>query len=217
MSPTEDIVPITYMSGTGGNFLCHFIVSAKRNIKTIIELSEHGNAHHKALKDISGPPYGPRLSDQNKIDFMMTKLEQKINHPTNFFTQRPFYTCTHIVDIDLINTYFKKSVRITYDQDDIKEIAVVFYGKWGIDEGNSNWLTHNVYYIKAYQSKFTELKNMPNVLFISWKELFRGNIEELITKISIFTDINHDNFSRESLIHWRNKTQYCIDTFSETK
>ena len=43
--PTEDIIPVTFIGGTGGNFLCHFIVSAKRNIKNIIELSEHGNAH----------------------------------------------------------------------------------------------------------------------------------------------------------------------------
>jgi hypothetical protein len=233
MSPTEDIVPITYMSGTGGNFLCHFIVSAKRNIKTVIKLSEHGNAHKGNLKDISGPPYGPSWNDQNKINFLMIELEQKLNHPTNFFTQKPFYTCSHIVDINLISIYFNKFIRITYDIDDSMEVAIVFYGKWHIDqrnqwmsEGNEGKLNEfkpsklnlsHTLSIKRFQSKFTKLENMPNVLFISWKELFKGNIEELITKISTFTDINPDNFSRESLIHWRTKTQYCIDTFSETK
>jgi len=217
MLPTEDIVPITYMSGTGGNFLCNFIVSAKRNIKTVIELSEHGNAHYKALKDISGPPYGPRWSDQNKINFLMLELEQQLNQPINFFTQRPFYTCSHIVNIELINACFKKSIRIIYDLDDVKEIAVVFYGKWKIDEDNIKpfSIAESNIMIRLFQSKFIKLDNMPNVLFIFWKELFKGNIEELIIKLSTFTEIDSNNFSCESLMHWRNKTQYCIDKFTD--
>ena len=37
----EDIIPITYMSGTGGNFLCHFILSAKNNNKNNITFSKY--------------------------------------------------------------------------------------------------------------------------------------------------------------------------------
>lgn len=228
MLPTEDVIPITYMGGTGGNFLCHFIVSAKRDIQNIIELSEHGNAHHRCLKDMFGPPYGPSQSDKDKINFIFTELENK---SVNFFIQKPFYTISHINDIDLINTYFKKSVRITYDLDDTEELATIFYGKWFIDhyenEGSINKLNQviipleqkKIHFQRMYRkfNWFIKLENMPDVLFISWKEFFKGNIEELITKISTFTDINPDNFSRESLIHWRTKTQYCIDTFSETK
>ena len=232
MLPTEDIIPVTYMYGTGGNFLCHFIVSAKRNIQTIIELSEHGNAHKNNLKDAWGTPYGPRHPDQPKIDILLQAEEFDMpNYPV---LQKPYYTTAHIVDINLINVHFKKSIRITYDIDDSIEIVIVFYGKWHIDQRNQ-WISEgdeeklnefkpssnpkitNAASLKSFQSKFTKLENMPNVLFISWKELFKGNIEELITKISTFTDINPDNFSRESLIHWRTKTQYCIDTFSETK
>jgi hypothetical protein len=44
--------------------------------------------------------------------------------------------------------------------------------------------------------------------------LLNGNINDLISKISMFTNINKDKFSTESLIYWRDKTQYCIDTFS---
>jgi hypothetical protein len=55
---------------------------------------------------------------------------------------------------------------------------------------------------------------MPNVLFVSWKELLNGNINDLISKISMFTNINKDKFSTESLIYWRDKTQYCIDKFA---
>jgi hypothetical protein len=236
MLPTEDIIPITYMGGTGGNFLCHFIVSAKRNVKTVIKFSEHGNAHQGNLKDISGPPVGPKVSDQYKINFILSQLDE-INQkgiPGMPVVKKPYYTSSHITDLNLINSHFKKSIRIIYDNDDHAELSSVFYGKWFVDQRNQweidgevNRLKQitivpdqkkgfEVTYIK-FSPLFCNRENMPNVLFISWKELFKGNIEELITKISTFTDINPDNFSRESLIHWRTKTQYCIDTFSETK
>ena len=214
MSPTEDIIPITFMGGTGGNFLCHFIVSAKRNSKDVIELSKHGNAHENCLKEAPGPPFGHNQPDTKKIIFILTQ-------PLHSVAEKPYYTSAHITDINLINTYFKKSIRITYEQTDIEEIASVYYGKWYIDGNNvksfSNTKRSHKIHIGMFQPTFTKIENMSNVLFISWKELFKGDIEELIRKISIFTDINLDNFSRESIVHWRTKTQYCIDTFSETK
>jgi hypothetical protein len=211
----EDIIPITFMGGTGGNFLCHFIVSAKRNIKTILELSEHGNAHQNCLKDCFSPPYGIPQPDDEKIKFILTQ-------PPHCGSEKPYYTSSHITDINLINSNFKRSIRITYDLDDILEISTVFYGKFAVDTYDPikhNHMKQTPEYIKrvvkSWQPKFTKIENMPDVLFISWKELFKGNVEELITKISIFTGIDSTNFSRESLIHWRNKTQYCIDKFTD--
>jgi len=213
MLPNEDIIPITYMAGTGGNFLCHFIISAKRNIKTVIKLSEHGNAHQHNLRDISGHPAGIPDPDIEKINFILSGLLRDT-------AEKPYYTPSHITDINLINDNFKRSIRITYDLDDISEIATVFYGKFVVDTYDPikhNFMKQTPRTIKhgaiSWKSKFTKIENMPNVLFISWKELFKGNVEELISKISIFTEIDTNNFSRESLIHWRNKTQYCIDKF----
>jgi len=215
MFPNEDIIPITFMGGTGGNFLCHFIVSAKRNIKTVLELSKHCNAHENCLKDAFSPPWGHSQPDKQKVDFILTQQP----HPE---AEKPYYVSSHVVNINLINSNFKRSIRITYDLDDISEIAPVFYGKFMVDTYDP--VKHSIMrqtpeYIKrgaqAWQSSFVKMENMPNVLFISWKEFFRGNIEELITKLSIFTGIDSTNFSRESLIHWRNKTQYCIDKFTD--
>jgi hypothetical protein len=215
MFPNEDIIPITFMGGTGGNFLCHYIVSAKRNIKAIIELSEHGNAHQNCLKDCFSPPYGIPQPDDEKINFILTQSP-------HCGAEKPYYTSSHITDINLINYNFKRSVRITYELDDINEISIVFYGKFAVDTYDPIKHSHMKQTpeiirrgAKSWQSKFTKIENMPNVLFISWKELFKGNIEEFITKLSIFTEIDTNNFSRESLIHWRNKTQYCIDKFTD--
>jgi len=209
--PTEDIIPITFIGGTGGNFLCHFIVSAKRNIKNIIELSEHGNAHKNCLKDVSGLNFGVSYPDHKKIDSILSSTL------IYDMAKKPYYTSSHIDDINLININFKRSIRIIYELDDVQEISTVFYGKFYIDESNTPFKSHNKFNklnLIRWQSKFNYIENMPNVLFISWKELFKGNIKELITKLSIFTEIDINNFSRESLMHWRDKTQYCIDKFT---
>jgi len=234
MLPTDDIIPITYIGGTGGNFLCHFIVSAKRNVKNI-KLSEHGNAHQGNFKDIYGPNVGPNVSDQYKIDFIMSQLEQ-INQkdiPGMTVIKKPYYTSSELIELDLINSHFKKSIRIIYDNDDHNELCSVYYGKWFIDdrkqipleggfnfEGELNQLNLKKIFETTYINfslLFSKRENMPNVLFISWKEIFKGNVEELITKISIFTHINMEQFSKEILIQWRNKTQYCIDKFKDIR
>jgi len=216
--PTEDIIPITFVGGTGGNFLCHFIVSAKSNIQDNIQLSRYGNAHDNGLKDCFSPPYGLRFADGYKIDFILSAEPHE-------GSKKPYYTASHIVKMDLINNNFKRSIRIVYDldDDDINEISIVFFAKYFIDSYNpSNPISmkpQNLSKVKKgitlWQPYFSKLENMPNILFISWKELYKGNIEELITKLSIFTEIDPNNFSRESLMHWRNKTQYCIDKFTK--
>ena len=46
-----DIIPIRYMSGTGGQFLSNFITAAKNKNNDLMDLSEHGNAHSNNLLD----------------------------------------------------------------------------------------------------------------------------------------------------------------------
>jgi hypothetical protein len=217
MLPTEDIIPITFYGGTGGNFLCHFIVSAKRNMQDVANFSKYGNAHENCLKDVVVPNFGISQPDSQKINFLLNQA-----YPY-YIVEKPYYTSVHIADINLITANFNRSIRITYELSDLEEIVAVFYGKFVTDSHFflTNMKPQTPEHIKQgiikWQSTFTKIENLPNVLFISWKELFKGNIEEFITKLSIFTDIDAENFSTESLIHWRNKTQYCLDKFSITK
>lgn len=201
------------MGGTGGNFLCHFISSAKRNIKDIIPLSEHGNSHEFGIKDIDSFSRGIAWPDKDKVDFLFSQLPKP-------GAEKPYYVNCHILDINMINANFKKSIRIVYDEDDISEITNVFYGKWFIDTqiGKSVPIYKKESYalgMRYRQRKFLKMQDMPNVLFISWKEYFKGNIDDFIEKLSTFTNINIENFSKESLIHWRKKTQECINKFSD--
>jgi len=213
MLPTEDIIPITYMGGTGGYFLCHLIVSAKRNIKNVLNLSEHGNSH-KGMKDLESYAKGLDWPDQDKIDQLLSQL-------SNSYIEKPGYVPCHMKDINLINNTFKKSIRIVYDLDDVEEIANAYYGKWVIDCATPPSFKYtkesHAIAVRKHHIYFSKIPNTESLLVISWKELFKGNIEELIAKISMFTHINIEHFSKEILIHWRNKTQYCIDKFKDIR
>ena len=211
MFPTEDIIPISYIGGTGGNFLCHFIVSAKRNIKNVITLSEHGNAHEFSLKDLVTFSKGINWPDKDKIDFLLSQSPD----PT---IKKPYYVSCHIKDVNLIKNTFKKSIRIVYDLDDLEEITTVFYGKWAIDDTQKiRPIYKKEFYMRDIHKQhqnFNKITDMDGILFISWKEYFKGNIDDFIKKLSTFTNIDVKNFSKESLIHWRSKTQDFIDKFS---
>lgn len=214
----KDIIPITYLGGTGGNFLCHFIVSAKRNIKDIVILSKHGNAHEFGFQDLEPFSFlrGQDFSDQPQIDWLLSRTPDAS-------ISKPYYTCAHIYDMNLINDNFEKSIRITYDLDDVSDITTVFYKKWAMDSfrpsyafrwcrANPNYIHEKILFNQENFPKFSNMeKTMQNVLFVSWKELFKENTDDLIKKISTFTNINFDNFSKESLNYWRTKTQYCIE------
>jgi hypothetical protein len=207
----EDIIPITYMSGTGGSFLCHFIVSAKRNIKGSIKLSNYGNAHN-GLTDIYSPFLGPQAPDMDKINYILNE--------SNVTTSvKPYYTALHVNHLNLLGAYFKRFIRITYDLDDVDEVAKVFLGKHGVDCFN---IKPTPIQLKFYFNKDKDLilkgcenfsydRDYPDALFVSWKELYFGDVHSLIYKLHKFTNIPKENFNVESLTEWRNATRNGID------
>jgi hypothetical protein len=206
----EDIIPITYMSGTGGHFLCHFIVSAKRD-NNIINLSPYGNVHEFGLKDIPGPPFGVQIPDIKKINSILNDEIVTLI--------KPYYTIGHIRDIELLGSYFKKFIRIIYDIEDIAEISSVFLGKYEIDQNNvkqsktyleffhnqdKSILTH-------YAKYFTYVENYESSLFVSWKEIYHLDPTVLINKLHNFTNIPIENFSIDMINTWRTATKNGVD------
>jgi len=198
------------MSGTGGNFLCHLIVSAKQNNKTIT-LSEYGNVHFTGFKDIPGPPWGVDRADIDKINMILTTTPR-----TNL---KPYYTIGHIVNVDLLSQYFKKFIRIIYDEDDIDEITRVFVGKWGIDGENlKNSPAHLNYYLfenrnrtEFYMNYFSYDEKYNESLFVTWKELYHLESNILINKLHSFTNIPVENFSTDMIQTWRNGTTLGLE------
>jgi hypothetical protein len=211
-----NIIPIRYMSGTGGQFLSNFITAAKNNNKKEIVLSPYGNAHENNLIDFFLPPnsvYGPRHSDSIKVE-ALTNLQSKDG------ATPIYYPAMHLMDIEGLITVFEKVISITYDKDDISDIALIFHGKFYIDElqyikpSSHDYVTMKITLNNAY-SLFKIYESI-NVLNVSWKELFHLDENIIIDKISSFTGIPKENFNISNLLKWRKATLHCLDTVSST-
>jgi len=216
MKSTEDIIPIAFMGGSGGNFLCHFIISAKRKDKTLPNLSLHGNVHDNNYKDLGGPALGVTDPDSEKIKFL---LSQEISDNVKM-TPPPYYTVVHFTENKLLAANFKKAIRIIFDKDDIDDIAINFVTKYQVDTLGEPYDITRLNSLRTFKKmsivkwhRYFLKEDYPNILFISWKELFLGNIDELINKISEYTGIESEYFLKDSLIMWRIKTQQGLDNF----
>jgi len=208
----DDIIPVTYGCGSGGMFLSHFLIRAKLNNKELVELSSTGNAHNASLKDVT---------DIAGLEWIENTDENIINllpHQIKVSAVAPYFVAVHLFDINLINVSFKKSIRIVYDLDDAEDITTIFFNKFhNTDESlhikNIVGTTSFEYELSCAKTRsdiFRYEENMPNILFVSWKEYFRGDLEEFITKLSNFTGIDAANFSNESLTSWRVLTEKCL-------
>lgn len=209
----SDIIPITYAGGTGGNFLCHFIVAAKyAGVKKYkLPLSNLGNAHSSPGKDVSGAPYPMHISDDLKIKHLLSVVPE----PDKV---KPYYTIAHIEDIQVLVDNFSKAIRIIFDESDFDELTNVFLGKYITDCLNiepKHLHLHapsmRFFYIKHSKS-FKYEENRDSILFITWKELYHTDPLILITKLSEFTGIPTENFSLSDIADWRNTTKFCIES-----
>ena len=212
-----DIIPIRYMSGTGGQFLSSFITAAKTKNNQAIRLSLFGNAHTNNLLDFSlpgHPAFGPDRPDSLKIDATLNLIGNEGSVPI-------YYSAMHFMDIKLLLTTFDRVISITYDIDDVSDIALIFYGKFYIDELQSNTDISNHRYVTMkitlkYSSRFFKEYETDNVLNVSWKELFHLDTNILVEKISAFTSIPKENFNISNLLEWRKVTLQCLDKVSST-
>lgn len=211
------------MSGTGGNFLANFITMAKLNSKEPLQLSKHGNAHNSIWVELSGSksgPYSPgqpaSSTDEEKIKHLLSGTPVKNSVPI-------YYPFDHIIDLKLCTMFFEKAIRITYEKDDINDVIYSYVGKYHIDTARKN--ANDIFNLKLvsqvhisnYLKHFSTTDKIPNVLYISWRELVYDDPIILIEKLNNFTKIPNENFSIENLIKWRKATHSCIDTFASAK
>lgn len=213
MITNDDIIPVTFKSGSGGNFLCHFLISAKINNKELVKIGTTGNVHLFGFNDVTKKA---GLQWVGKDDQFIINTFAGSMKPG---AVAPYFLPVHLYNLNLISESFKKSIRIVYDLDDAKDIATVFFNKfYNTPEARNvksslglKTLEEEIYNTATCQPMFKYEPNITNVLFVSWKEFFRGDAESLITKLSVFTDIDASNFSRESLSLWRSATEQALN------
>lgn len=210
----NDIIPIRYMSGTGGQFLSNFITAAKNKNFEHIVLSEHGNAHTNNLLDFlfnEKIGFSPQEDDSIKIKSLLSITKHDKSNP-------PYYPAMHIRDIGILTEMFTKNISIWYEDNDVNDIAIAFYGKYYMDQEQSSIITvHDYVTIKlTIQQRLSVFKEHASnsVLNLSWKEMLHNDPSHMINKISSFTAIPKENFNIDNLLKWRHATIHCLQNIS---
>ena len=210
MNLTTDIILITYIGGTGGHFLSYFLSKARDNDFEKVTLSENGNAHHNKM-DI-GIPY--TFVDPDKL-----KFEYIVNYNIPPSIKKPYFCHGHIKDVEQCISKFK-TIRITYDSDDILDLSYTHLTKNNIDMFNmdrSLWdeqIVNRKFFLHG-NIRYFKNKSEQNLLPIRWKELYYGDTKILMKKLSDFTDIPVSNFNISNLYQWREKTRLGIDKIKQ--
>ena len=207
------------MPGSGGIFLTSYINSARINLSEMLTYSEksghaHLNKFWKAL--FIGDDKGEHWIEDDSL----AMIQQIVESSSLLNTTPPYYGCFHISDIKLMQTYFKKSLRIVYEESDMSEITLSYIGKFEIDIKNtiidSNIYVNKLNRTKRFQDSFDPTKHCnANMGDISWKDLLKNDPSILIDKLHSITDIPKENFSIDTLSEWRHKTSVCIENTKE--
>jgi len=216
MVPNTECIPVTYAAGTGGHFLSYFLNSANINDMNAVTLSEHGNAHYAHISDIPGSVGGMTENPMRPI-YRLLESVRRMSDTTGPY-KIPYYSPSHICDINLACKYFHKVIMITYLSKDILEISKIFVAKWWLDNQHgessqiSDKLVEEIKLLNHKMANFSTRSDLKrSVLHIEWGELLYGPEIELIHKLSNFTDIPINQFSISNLVTWREKTQKAIN------
>lgn len=194
------------MGGTGGHFLTGFLIDARNNTLDTASLSKNGNAH-LTNRDIPNCQLSIIDSDKQKIDYVLASIVSETSKP-------PYFVPLHVLDISFCVDNFDKTIRITYNSNDILELSTIFLAKNLIDTAEldpslyESKLREREYFLRSRLEFFKSITN-PNVLNVSWKELFKGDVELLVNKLSTYTCIPSENFNLQNLKIWRSLTEQC--------
>jgi hypothetical protein len=204
---TNDIIPITFAGGTGGAMLTQLLIKAKKLDFSDITLSKNGNAHSN-LEDIEPCTLGIPNSDIDKITHIMNaNVLGKV---------APYFVSLHLKDLNMFSKYFNKIIRITYEDDDVEDLAYIFVMKNNVDIGeitDLDYLTkfnQRKLFLKMYQPYFKHLESNDNILYVRWKEIYNGNESELINTLADFTSIPKINFNENLINNWRHVTKASL-------
>lgn len=216
-----DIIPIGYIGGSGGHFLGYFLTKAKYKLNDNIILSEHGNTH-ASFKEMSMPDEFVNISVDEQIELIKEAQPNSLN---NVPLVKPYFFACHIIDANKLLEHFDKAIYIHYEYEDIYEISKAYYGKWIVDhtqtqlESTKGIAFTIIYLMTDMKNKLKIIKNRvdlePNICNVSWKELVHAEPTILINKLSEFTGIDSNNFSKSDLEKWRKSTISCIDKYQD--
>jgi len=199
----SEIVPVTYLGGTGGNFLSWFISLAQRNDNTIMQFSEHGNAH--------ASPYACHGDNNRQAVDDNIKIHDLLEQGPRRFPNTVWYPNVHLKNLSLAANQFERAIRITLDEDDCDTLISIMTGKVrldlnilkleDIDKNHFNRKQTLLDWLPMYQ-----VEPFDNVLFVPFKDMMYNSADVLVNKLAEFTSIPAEHFNKSNLLAWRMKT-----------
>jgi len=195
------------MGGTGGAMLTQLLIKAKNLDFSDIILSEHGHAHSN-YQDFTICEFGVTYPDMHKIKHVLNS-DVIGKYP-------PYFISLHLKDLELSKKYFNKSIRITYDNNDISDLAHIFVMKNSIDIQHlkntlmPHKLNEREIFLKNNLSHFKQSQSDDALLFVTWEEIYNGNISKLINTLADFTGIPKINFNENLINNWRHVTKTSL-------
>jgi hypothetical protein len=199
----NSLIPIIFISGTGGHFLMSLLITAYYNKHDPLKLGIHGDAHKTGYGQVHG-----NLKNVNNLKIFLEIAKEDPNRKFIGF---------HSIHVNKVKEYFNKVIVITYDIENIDELAKIFAIKWGLDQvvpprdpllivkQHKIELRHALNHLKVPEDNHT--------CVVHWDELFRLDPNLLVSKLSSFTDIPIENFTIDNIINWREITNTCLDMF----
>lgn len=200
----NNIIPIRYINGTGGNFIAKFLQYAFDNKPIPNFFSYHGNAHAIPSNIIHLENLNTEANKQKILE-----ISKKLYNETIIFAAVHSYK-------EFEENFFLKYINITYRLSSAINLSKVHHYKFVVDENVSKELIESVferniisYYLK--RNKFHQHIYKKNICNLDWESEILGNPELLINKLSKFTNIDRNNFDLETLTIWQNKTKLLFN------
>lgn len=201
----KSIIPISFVPGSGGRFLNYILNSTKDT--TSIDTSEVDLEHMYKLVVAFG---NMKLQSQSMLVAEQDQINDLINYAIDYNFDTIEYCGCNVLDADMLLNNFEKVIQITYEESDIPDISLSFVFEYLPDDVisvTSATANNSMNYITNFTTDIDET----SLLRVTWKELYKDNIDNLITKLSDFLNLSTDTFKVDEIIEWRKQTYNNIE------
>jgi hypothetical protein len=91
-----------------------------------------------------------------------------------------------------------------------------------IDQCNEDQILRLNHFYRAHMATLSSRLSMrkprydlePNLLNLSWQDIFKNNPDNLFKKLSTFSNIPYEKFKLTDLLEWRSRTNICVSDMS---
>jgi hypothetical protein len=201
----NSIIPISFVPGSGGRFLNYILNSTKET--TSLDAYEIDMEHMYNLVVAFG---NMKLQSQSMLVSEQDQLNDLINYAIDCNSDDIEYCSCHVLDTSILLNNFEKAIQISYEESDIPDISLSFVADDISDDITTvvgATANNNMNYISNFK---TNIDNI-SLLRVTWKELYKDNVNNLITKLSNFLNVSIDKFKVNEILEWRKQTYNNIE------